>query len=192
MSKNVLLLPTLCGKIYLTLPFKWPVSYFHRMLRTFGMFQAHKFLFKAAAYKFANVPSRSFAIFASPKQVKSVTSSKYFFGNSFSKVIVFSRKINLFSNNNPKFETYRSFRKMPVINHNMAACGDGILESSHSDVFLFTSESVGEGHPDKMCDQVIIISSPFYHLCNVHSTPNAQHQKASLPELLSLPVKMPV
>ena len=26
--------------------------------------------------------------------------------------------------------------------------------STHGEVFLFTSESVGEGHPDKMCDQV--------------------------------------
>lgn len=26
--------------------------------------------------------------------------------------------------------------------------------SSNSDTFLFTSESVGEGHPDKICDQV--------------------------------------
>ena len=27
-------------------------------------------------------------------------------------------------------------------------------ETCHHDVFLFSSESVGEGHPDKMCDQV--------------------------------------
>jgi len=27
-------------------------------------------------------------------------------------------------------------------------------DSSHGEVFLFTSESVGEGHPDKICDQV--------------------------------------
>jgi len=33
-------------------------------------------------------------------------------------------------------------------------CGDGVLETAHGDTFLFTSESVGEGHPDKMCDQI--------------------------------------
>ncbi len=27
--------------------------------------------------------------------------------------------------------------------------GDGVLETAHSDTFLFTSESVGEGHPGK-------------------------------------------
>lgn len=32
--------------------------------------------------------------------------------------------------------------------------GDGVLETAHEDTFLFTSESVGEGHPDKMCDQI--------------------------------------
>lgn len=32
--------------------------------------------------------------------------------------------------------------------------GDGVLENTHDDTFLFTSESVGEGHPDKMCDQI--------------------------------------
>lgn len=32
--------------------------------------------------------------------------------------------------------------------------GDGVLETAHTDTFLFTSESVGEGHPDKMCDQI--------------------------------------
>jgi len=32
--------------------------------------------------------------------------------------------------------------------------GDGVLETAHGDTFLFTSESVGEGHPDKMCDQI--------------------------------------
>ena len=26
--------------------------------------------------------------------------------------------------------------------------------SNENDTFLFTSESVGEGHPDKICDQV--------------------------------------
>jgi S-adenosylmethionine synthetase len=32
--------------------------------------------------------------------------------------------------------------------------GVGVLESRNDDKFLFTSESVGEGHPDKMCDQI--------------------------------------
>ncbi|CAB4057572.1 metK [Lepeophtheirus salmonis] len=30
----------------------------------------------------------------------------------------------------------------------------GLLETKSGDHFLFTSESVGEGHPDKMCDQI--------------------------------------
>lgn len=37
---------------------------------------------------------------------------------------------------------------------NMAAHGLGHMEGSTGDTFLFTSESVGEGHPDKMCDQI--------------------------------------
>lgn len=32
--------------------------------------------------------------------------------------------------------------------------GDGHMEGKSGDRFLFTSESVGEGHPDKMCDQI--------------------------------------
>lgn len=38
----------------------------------------------------------------------------------------------------------------------VAGSGDSsaTLESTSSDVFLFSSESVGEGHPDKMCDQI--------------------------------------
>lgn len=31
---------------------------------------------------------------------------------------------------------------------------DPTLETASGDTFLFTSESVGEGHPDKMCDQI--------------------------------------
>jgi len=30
----------------------------------------------------------------------------------------------------------------------------GVLETKDGETFLFTSESVGEGHPDKMCDQI--------------------------------------
>lgn len=40
---------------------------------------------------------------------------------------------------------------------------DVILENNSlkkNDTFLFTSESVSEGHPDKMCDQV----SPIFFL----------------------------
>lgn len=29
-----------------------------------------------------------------------------------------------------------------------------VLHTSEDDTVLFTSESVGEGHPDKMCDQI--------------------------------------
>lgn len=32
--------------------------------------------------------------------------------------------------------------------------GDGHMEGKTGETFLFTSESVGEGHPDKMCDQI--------------------------------------
>merc|ERR1712180_327483 len=31
---------------------------------------------------------------------------------------------------------------------------DCLTETTMSETFLFTSESVGEGHPDKICDQV--------------------------------------
>lgn len=34
------------------------------------------------------------------------------------------------------------------------ADGEGALEGKDLETFLFTSESVGEGHPDKICDQV--------------------------------------
>ncbi len=34
--------------------------------------------------------------------------------------------------------------------------GDGVLETAHSDTFLFTSESVGEGHPGKPKNPVTI------------------------------------
>jgi len=34
------------------------------------------------------------------------------------------------------------------------ATGDGHMEGKTGETFLFTSESVGEGHPDKMCDQI--------------------------------------
>merc|ERR1719423_610203 len=36
----------------------------------------------------------------------------------------------------------------------MAVHGMGHMEGKTGDHFLFTSESVGEGHPDKMCDQI--------------------------------------
>ena len=28
------------------------------------------------------------------------------------------------------------------------------MEESHENTFFFASESVGEGHPDKLCDQI--------------------------------------
>merc|ERR1711874_548663 len=31
---------------------------------------------------------------------------------------------------------------------------DCLTETTMSETFLFTSESVGEGHPDKICDQI--------------------------------------
>lgn len=34
-------------------------------------------------------------------------------------------------------------------NHQKGPCGDGVLEAPNSETFLFTSESVGEGHPGK-------------------------------------------
>jgi len=34
------------------------------------------------------------------------------------------------------------------------ANGGGLYEMEDQQIFLFTSESVGEGHPDKMCDQI--------------------------------------
>jgi S-adenosylmethionine synthetase len=37
---------------------------------------------------------------------------------------------------------------------NTMAGGMGHMEGKTGDTFLFTSESVGEGHPDKMCDQI--------------------------------------
>ncbi len=37
-----------------------------------------------------------------------------------------------------------------TVNNNFSASG----QQDDIDTFLFTSESVGEGHPDKMCDQV--------------------------------------
>jgi S-adenosylmethionine synthetase len=40
---------------------------------------------------------------------------------------------------------------MPTPNGDVIHAGDAVEEES---TFLFTSESVGEGHPDKMCDQI--------------------------------------
>ena len=46
-----------------------------------------------------------------------------------------------------------------AVNGDVELLANGDLHSDWSDkdgnnTFLFTSESVGEGHPDKMCDQV--------------------------------------
>jgi len=43
---------------------------------------------------------------------------------------------------------------MPESVNGMAVAGMGHTEGKTGDRFLFTSESVGEGHPDKMCDQI--------------------------------------
>lgn len=43
---------------------------------------------------------------------------------------------------------------MPESVNGMAVHGMGHMEGKTGDHFLFTSESVGEGHPDKMCDQI--------------------------------------
>merc|ERR1712079_235589 len=37
---------------------------------------------------------------------------------------------------------------------NMSDMKKAMMETQSGEKFLFTSESVGEGHPDKMCDQV--------------------------------------
>lgn len=37
-------------------------------------------------------------------------------------------------------------------------------EMHEDETFLFTSESVGEGHPDKMCDQIRLVSGKFLNL----------------------------
>jgi len=42
---------------------------------------------------------------------------------------------------------------MPAQSQNGNNAGN-ILEAQDGETFLFTSESVGEGHPDKMCDQI--------------------------------------
>merc|ERR1712029_994458 len=53
-------------------------------------------------------------------------------------------------------DTQRSFEmdqnKMPAQANGSGKTG--VLEMKDGETFLFTSESVGEGHPDKMCDQI--------------------------------------
>jgi len=45
---------------------------------------------------------------------------------------------------------------MPEVTNGAAIMSKGLghMEGQTGDTFLFTSESVGEGHPDKMCDQI--------------------------------------
>jgi len=43
---------------------------------------------------------------------------------------------------------------MPAQAQNGSNTGASGLECAENASFLFTSESVGEGHPDKMCDQI--------------------------------------
>ena len=47
-----------------------------------------------------------------------------------------------------------SFQNMPAQAQNGNNTGASGMETSDNGTFLFTSESVGEGHPDKMCDQI--------------------------------------
>jgi S-adenosylmethionine synthetase len=47
-----------------------------------------------------------------------------------------------------------SILKMPATANGTGGGSSGVLETKTGDKFLFTSESVGEGHPDKMCDQI--------------------------------------
>ena len=43
---------------------------------------------------------------------------------------------------------------MPAQAQNGSSQNGVTLEMNNGEAFLFTSESVGEGHPDKMCDQI--------------------------------------
>lgn len=40
------------------------------------------------------------------------------------------------------------------INYNGVVNGNTLEDGQPADTFLFSSESVGEGHPDKLCDQL--------------------------------------
>merc|ERR1711962_400237 len=46
------------------------------------------------------------------------------------------------------------FRVLTRMTANMSDMKKAMMETQSGEKFLFTSESVGEGHPDKMCDQV--------------------------------------
>merc|ERR1712061_606009 len=47
-----------------------------------------------------------------------------------------------------------NYKNMPAQAQNGNNTGASGMETSDNGTFLFTSESVGEGHPDKMCDQI--------------------------------------
>merc|ERR1712061_238657 len=47
-----------------------------------------------------------------------------------------------------------NYKNMPAQAQNGNNTGASGIETSSNEKFLFTSESVGEGHPDKMCDQI--------------------------------------
>merc|ERR1712180_334681 len=47
-----------------------------------------------------------------------------------------------------------TFTKKTRMTANMSDMKKAMMETKSGEKFLFTSESVGEGHPDKMCDQV--------------------------------------
>merc|ERR1712180_188248 len=47
-----------------------------------------------------------------------------------------------------------TFTKKNMMTANMSDMKKAMMETQSGERFLFTSESVGEGHPDKMCDQI--------------------------------------
>ena len=47
---------------------------------------------------------------------------------------------------------------MPDTMKNGYMNGHTDAEMHEDETFLFSSESVGEGHPDKMCDQIRLVS----------------------------------
>jgi hypothetical protein len=66
----------------------------------------------------------------------------------------------------------------PIVNGHYVA-GRAPMETAQDDLqtFLFTSESVGIGHPDKMCDQVYLstISQFIFHSNYRCPTPFSMH-----------------
>merc|ERR1711963_1112069 len=61
-------------------------------------------------------------------------------------------KLPQFGLNFSQTDQPNNFDKMPAQANGSGK--QGVLETKDGETFLFTSESVGEGHPDKMCDQI--------------------------------------